>query len=101
MAKKRGAADQPLDTSEDAQAARIAAMAARLKEAGVERVSELSTTYFDRAVKVDGVAGRVAFVSDDEARVGVDLEDGRRVWIETAELGGSPERGFTFSFGGE
>lgn len=77
--------DTPLDTSEEAQAPRRAAMLARLQQAEVETVSELSPLH-ERAIIYDGVAGAVIYIHDTEDRFAADLIDGRRVWGTTSEL---------------
>lgn len=75
----------PLDTSDDAQDARRAAMATRLADAGVVTVSELSP-FHGRAIVYDGVAGAVVYVHDTEDRFAADLLDGRRAWGVTSAL---------------
>lgn len=74
-----------LDTSDEAQDARRAAMATRLAAAGVDTVSELSP-FHGRAITYDGVAGTVIYVHDTEDRFAADLLDSRRVWGATSAL---------------
>lgn len=74
---------EPLDTSDEAQTLRREAMIARLTEAGVSTVSELSPLH-GRPIEYDGVAGTVFYVHDSEDRFAADLIDGRRVWGTTS-----------------
>jgi hypothetical protein len=76
---------KPLDTSEPAQAARRQAMQARLAEAKVGSVSELSPL-FGKPIAYDGVAGTICYVDDKGERFACDLSDGRRPWGSTAGL---------------
>jgi len=71
------------DTSDEAQEARIAAMADRMAAADATTVSELSPLC-GRAIVVDGVAGIVTYVHDTEDRASADLLDTRRVWFRTS-----------------
>lgn len=85
-----------LDTSEPAQAARRAAMQARLSEAGVHTVSELSPL-FGKTVTYDGVAGRICYVDNAGEWFGCDLEDGRRPYGRIAQLEDAGDGAFAFT----
>ena len=72
------------DTSDEAQEARIAAMAERMAAVDATTASELSPLC-GRAIVVDGVAGIVTYVHDTEDRASADLLDTRRVWFHPSQ----------------